>query len=78
MVKPRILIAEDEADIRRLVRMALEKEGMSVFETATSEEARLNAGTRKPDLMIIDLGLPDWDGKALILPPGPLSLRALF
>src|SRR5262249_10974182 len=66
MIKPRILIVEDEADIRRFVRMALEKEGMNVFETATAEEARVNAGTRKPDLMIVDLGLPDADGKALI------------
>jgi two-component system KDP operon response regulator KdpE len=66
MIKPRILIVEDEADIRRFVRMALEKEGMSVFETATAEDARLNAGSRKPDLMIVDLGLPDADGKMLI------------
>src|ERR1700743_3370886 len=66
MIKPRILIVEDEADIRRFVRMALEKEGMNVFETATAEEARLNVGSRKPDLMIVDLGLPDGDGKALI------------
>ena len=56
MIKPRILIVEDEADIRRFIRMALEKEGMNVFETATAEEARLNAGSRKPDLMILDLG----------------------
>lgn len=66
MIKPRILIVEDEADIRRFVRMALEKEGMDVFETETAEEARLNAGSRKPDLMVVDLGLPDGDGKALI------------
>ena len=66
MIKPRILVVEDEADIRRFVRMALEKEGMSVFETETAEDARLNAGSRKPDLMIVDLGLPDGDGKALI------------
>ncbi len=66
MIKSRILIVEDEADIRRFVRMALEKEGMTVFETATAEEARINAASRKPDLMIIDLGLPDLDGKALI------------
>lgn len=66
MIKPRILVVEDEADIRRFVRMALEKEGMSVFETETVEDARLNAGSRKPDLMIVDLGLPDGDGKALI------------
>ncbi len=66
MIKPRILIVEDEADIRRFVRMALEKEGMNVFETTTAEEARLNSGSRKPDLMIVDLGLPDGDGKTLI------------
>lgn len=66
MIKSRILIVEDEADIRRFVRMALEKEGMSVFETATAEDARINAASRKPDLMIVDLGLPDLDGKALI------------
>lgn len=66
MIKSRVLIVEDEADIRRFVRMALEKEGMSVFETATAEEARINAVSRKPDLMIVDLGLPDGDGKDLI------------
>ena len=66
MNKPRVLIVEDEPDIRRFVRIALEKEGMNGLELSTAEEARLNAGTRKPDLMIIDLGLPDGDGKALI------------
>jgi len=66
MIKSRILLVEDEADIRRFVRMALEKEGMTVFETATAAEARMNAASRKPDLMIVDLGLPDGDGKALI------------
>ena len=66
MTKPRILIVEDEADIRRFVRMALEKEGMAVFETGTLQDARLNAGSRQPDLMIVDLGLPDGDGKTLI------------
>ncbi|MDL2400933.1 response regulator [Rhizobium mayense] len=66
MIKQRILIVEDEADIRRFVRMALEKEGMNVFETATGEEARINAVSRKPDLVIVDLGLPDGDGKGLI------------
>jgi two-component system KDP operon response regulator KdpE len=66
MIKSRILIVEDEADIRRFIRMALEKEGMNVFETATAAHARLDAGTRKPDLIIVDLGLPDDDGKTLI------------
>lgn len=65
-MKPRILIVEDEADIRRFIRMALEKEGMSVFETALAAEARISAASRRPDLLIVDLGLPDGDGKDLI------------
>lgn len=66
MSRSRILIVEDEGDIRRFVRMALEKEGMSVFEAQTAEQARLDVATRKPNLAIVDLGLPDGDGKALI------------
>jgi two-component system KDP operon response regulator KdpE len=61
-----ILIVEDEADIRRFVRMAMEKEGMTVFEAQTVGQARIDAATRKPTLAIIDLGLPDSDGKTLI------------
>jgi two-component system KDP operon response regulator KdpE len=61
-----ILIVEDEADIRRFVRMALEKEGMTVFEAQTAGQARIDAATRQPTLAIIDLGLPDGDGKTLI------------
>lgn len=66
MTSPRILIVEDEADIRRFVRLALEREGMSIFEAATAEQARIDAASRKPDLIIVDLGLPDDDGKTLI------------
>jgi two-component system KDP operon response regulator KdpE len=66
MTKPMILIVEDEADIRRFIRMALEKEGMNVFEARTAEQARIDAATRKPNLAVIDLGLPDGDGKTLI------------
>jgi two-component system KDP operon response regulator KdpE len=66
MTKSRILIVEDEADIRRFVRMALEKAGMSVFEAQSAAQARLDVATRKPNLAIVDLGLPDGDGKALI------------
>lgn len=66
MTKSRVLIVEDEADIRRFVRIALEKEGMSVLEALTAQQGRLDVATRKPDLAIVDLGLPDADGKALI------------
>ena len=66
MNKAQILIVEDEANIRRFVRIALEQEGMSVIEASTLAQARMDAATRRPDLMIVDLGLPDGDGKDLI------------
>ena len=66
MSKPRILIVEDEADIRRFVRMALEKEGMNLFEASTVAQASIESASRKPDLVIVDLGLPDDDGKTFI------------
>jgi two-component system, OmpR family, KDP operon response regulator KdpE len=51
---------------RRFVRMALEKEGMSIAEAKSAEDARIHSACRRPELMIVDLGLPDGDGKALI------------
>jgi two-component system KDP operon response regulator KdpE len=66
MSKPRILIVEDEADIRRFVRMALEKEGMTIAEARSAEEARIESACRRPELIIVDLGLPDSDGKGFI------------
>ena len=57
-----ILIVEDEAEIRRFVRHALEMEKMQVFEAGTLQRGLIEAGMRKPDLAIVDLGLPDGDG----------------
>ncbi len=57
-----ILIVEDEQAIRRFVRTALEGEGYRVHEADTVRRGLLEAGTRKPDLIILDLGLPDGDG----------------
>ncbi|MDE1952122.1 MAG: two-component system response regulator KdpE [Betaproteobacteria bacterium] len=57
-----ILVIEDEAEIRRFVRAALEAEGYRVCESATMARGLIDAGTRKPDLVILDLGLPDGDG----------------
>jgi len=62
----RILIVEDEADIRRFVRLTLQSEGHEVFEAATLQRGLIEAGTRRPDLLVLDLGLPDGDGTALI------------
>ena len=56
------LLVEDEPHIRRFVRGALEQEGWHVHEAATQERGLIEAGTRKPDLIILDLGLPDGDG----------------
>jgi two-component system KDP operon response regulator KdpE len=66
MNKPRILLVEDETDIRRFIKISLEKEGMNIYEAASAEQARIDAASRKPDLIIVDLGLPDADGKTLI------------
>lgn len=57
-----VVIVEDEPQIRRFLRTALEAEGCTVFDAATAERGLIEAGTRKPDLVILDLGLPDRDG----------------
>jgi two-component system KDP operon response regulator KdpE len=56
------LLVEDEPHIRRFVRGALENEGWHVHEAPTLARGLIEAGTRKPDLVILDLGLPDGDG----------------
>ncbi len=60
------VVIEDEPQIRRFVRAALEAEGWAVFEADTVKKGLSEAGTRKPDLLVLDLGLPDGDGVALI------------
>ena len=65
-LRNRVLIVEDEADIRRFVRLALENEGHEVLEASTLKRGLMEAGTRRPDLIILDLGLPDGDGVDLI------------
>ena len=59
---PTALLVEDERQIRRFVRMALETEGWHVTEAETLKQGLIDAGTRKPDLVILDLGLPDGNG----------------
>ncbi len=67
MSAPVALVVEDEPQIRRFVRTALEAEGWTVHETDTVCQGIVDTGTRKPDLVILDLGLPDADGVDLIL-----------
>jgi len=61
-----VVVVEDEAQIRRFIRTALEAEGCAVHEADTAERGLIELGTRKPDLAIVDLGLPDRDGVELI------------
>lgn len=63
---PLVLIVEDEAQIRRFVRAALEGEGCRVAEAETMAQGLVDAGTRKLDLAILDLGLPDGDGTGFV------------
>ncbi|MDB5972745.1 MAG: hypothetical protein JWQ90_5195 [Hydrocarboniphaga sp.] len=62
----RVLIVDDEPQIRRFLRVSLSAEGMQVFEAASLAEARSALRSDRPDLMILDLGLPDGDGLELI------------
>lgn len=63
---PVALLVEDEPQIRRFVRAAMEEEGWQVFEAETMKRGLIDAGTRKPNLIILDLGLPDGDGMNFI------------
>ena len=59
---PIAVIVEDDGQIRRLVRSTLEPAGWLVFEAASVRQGLVEAGTRHPDLVILDLGLPDGTG----------------
>jgi two-component system, OmpR family, KDP operon response regulator KdpE len=59
---PVALVLEDEREIRQFVRVSLESEGWVVLEAGTIKQGLIEAGTRRPDLVIADLGLPDGDG----------------
>jgi two-component system KDP operon response regulator KdpE len=65
--EPIALLVEDEAPIRHFVRNALEADGWKVVEAPTLKRARIDVGSRTPDLVILDLGLPDGDGVDFII-----------
>jgi two-component system KDP operon response regulator KdpE len=58
----RILVVDDEKPIRRFLRTSLAAHGFEVFEAADGQEALLTAANARPDLIILDLGLPDLNG----------------
>jgi two-component system KDP operon response regulator KdpE len=61
-----LIIIEDEAQIRRFLRTTLASEGYLVVEAETGKQGLTEAATRKPDLIILDLGLPDMDGVEVV------------
>jgi two-component system, OmpR family, KDP operon response regulator KdpE len=60
--QPRILVVDDEPQIRRFLRLGLDGLGFEVLEAATAGEALRVAATGRPDLVVLDLGLPDREG----------------
>jgi two-component system KDP operon response regulator KdpE len=62
----RILIVDDEAPIRRFLRVALEAEGYGVIEAATARDGLAKAARETPGLVVLDLGLPDADGLSVL------------
>ena len=57
-----VLVIDDEIQIRRLLRLTLEGAGYKVFDAATGQDGLTEAAQRRPDVVILDLGLPDMDG----------------
>ena len=64
--RPIILIVEDEPEIRQFLRLSLGAEGYRVVESSTGRRGTIDAGTHKPDVAIVDLGLPDIDGVQVV------------
>ena len=63
---PAILVIDDEVQIRRLLRLALESEHYVVHEAAAGQEGLTAAAFRRPDAIVLDLGLPDMDGMEVL------------
>jgi two-component system, OmpR family, KDP operon response regulator KdpE len=59
---PLVLIVDDELQIRRFLRISLEANGYQVHETNTGQDAIVKTAQLRPDLVILDIGLPDIDG----------------
>lgn len=65
-MSPKILLVEDEAQIRKFLRISLEAHGFTVLEARLAGDGLKLCADEKPDLVILDLGLPDMDGQEFI------------
>jgi two-component system, OmpR family, KDP operon response regulator KdpE len=63
---PKILIIEDEQEIRRFLRVSLTNNGYRIVESAGGKDGVMQAASQQPDLIVLDLGLPDIDGMEVI------------
>ncbi len=63
---PTVLVIEDEPPIRRFLRVSLENRNLKTLEAATGEEGLALAASHNPDIILLDLGLPDIDGLVVI------------
>jgi two-component system KDP operon response regulator KdpE len=60
--EPLVLVVEDEPQLMRFLRATLPAHGYRIVEATTGAEGLVEASTRGPDLLLLDLGLPDLDG----------------
>jgi two-component system KDP operon response regulator KdpE len=63
---PRILVIDDEPAIRRFLKIILEADGYTFLEASTGQEGLVLAATNRPDVVVLDLGLPDLDGVTVL------------
>jgi two-component system, OmpR family, KDP operon response regulator KdpE len=66
MPEPVVVLIEDELQIRRFLRATLAGQGYRLFEAATGADGLVEVASRQPDVVIVDLGLPDIDGLEVI------------
>jgi len=66
MNNPQILIIDDEAQIRKLLQITLQSNDYTVIEACTAKEGLISAASHPPDLILLDLGLPDEDGHSVL------------
>jgi two-component system KDP operon response regulator KdpE len=66
-IKPVIVVIDDEVQLRRLLRVSLEANGYKVYEAATGQQGLSEVAARHPDVIVLDLGLPDMEGVDVLL-----------
>src|SRR5271170_6199646 len=65
--KPVIVVIDDEVQLRRLLRVSLEANGYKVYEAATGQQGLAEVDARHPDVVVLDMGLPDMEGVDVLL-----------